>query len=142
MYMSWNKPRATSPFGGPIQIQSNALRALREMCPTVISAVSECGVQTGDRLSGIKDGIRYREGWLVKFDAATPARRCGLPLTLAINRVVLQDIFVKYGVPAERIHTGSRVVGYKNFSHGVRVDLEGGRCVYGDILVGADGIWS
>ena len=131
------------PFGGPIQIQSNALWALREINPVLYQAVAECGVQTGDRLSGIKDGIRYKDGWLVKFDAATPALRNNLPLTIAINRVVLQDIFLKYGCPAERVHTDSRVVDYiQNDHHGVQVILENGRTAYGDILVGADGIWS
>jgi len=127
---------------GPIQIQSNALWALQQINPVLYWAVAECGVQTGDRLSGIKDGIRYEEGWLVKFDAATPALRKGLPLTLAINRVVLQEIFLKYGVPEERVHTSNRVLGYENCNHGVRVQLENGQSVYGDILVGADGIWS
>ena len=131
------------PFGGPIQIQSNALWALREINPTLYEAVEEVGVRTGDRLSGIKDGLRYEEGWLVKFDAATPAIRKGLPLTLAINRVVLQDIFLKYGVPKERVHTSSKVISYKNLDQGgVEVHLGNGEKVYGDVLVGADGIWS
>jgi zeaxanthin epoxidase len=131
------------PFGGPIQIQSNALWALREINPILYSAVEEVGVRTGDRLSGIKDGRRYEEGWLVKFDAATPARKGGLPLTLAINRVVLQDIFLKYGVPRERVHTSSKVVSYTNIEGGgVEVILEDGKKVYGDMLIGADGIWS
>ena len=135
--------RQYQPFGGPIQIQSNALWALQQINHVLYEAVAAVGVQTGDRLSGIKDGIRYKEGWLVKFDAATPARSKGLPLTLAINRVVLQNIFLKYGVPAERVHTGSRVVSYQNLSpHGVKVSLENGQDVYGDVLVGADGIWS
>ena len=134
--------RQYKPFGGPIQIQSNALWALEQINPVLYEAVAECGVQTGDRLSGIKDGKRYHEGWLVKFDAATPARRKGLPLTLAINRVVLQDIFLKYGVPRERVHTNHRVVGYENLNHGVKVLLENGQIMYGDVLVGADGIWS
>jgi len=138
----FEQAREYKPFGGPIQIQSNALWALRKINPALFEAVSEVGVRTGDRLSGIKDGLRYDEGWLVKFDAATPAMRKGLPLTLAINRVVLQEIFLKYGVPEERIHTASRVVSYKNLDHGVQVCLEDGSSFYGDVLVGADGIWS
>jgi len=139
----FEQARQYKPFGGPIQIQSNALWALRQINPTLYSAVEEVGVRTGDRLSGIKDGKRYEEGWLVKFDAATPARKSGLPLTLAINRVVLQDIFLKYGVPEERVHTSSRVVSYKNLdAGGVEVTLENGDKVYGDALIGADGIWS
>jgi zeaxanthin epoxidase len=139
----YEQARQYKPFGGPIQIQSNALWALREMNPVLYSAVEKCGVQTGDRLSGIKDGIRYEEGWLVKFDAASPAIRCGLPLTLAINRVALQEIFLKYGVPEERVHTSNRVLSYENLDEGgVAVALEDGTTVYGDILIGADGIWS
>ena len=132
------------PFGGPIQIQSNALWALKQINPILYDAVEQVGVRTGDRLSGIKDGIRYEEGWLVKFDAATPAKKCGLPLTLAINRVVLQDIFLKYGVPQERVHTASKVISYNNLENGngVEVILEDETKIYGDILVGADGIWS
>lgn len=134
------------PFGGPIQIQSNALWALNAINPVLYSAIAEVGVRTGDRLSGIKDGKRYEEGWLVKFDAATPAIKCGLPLTLAINRVVLQEIFLKFGVAEERVHTSSRVVAYKNLKDeegsGVEVTLEDGQRVYGDVLIGADGIWS
>lgn len=131
------------PFGGPIQLQSNALWALREISPPLFEAARDCGVQTGDRLSGIKDGKRYEEGWLVKFDAATPALAKGLPLTLAINRVALQEIFLKYGVPRERIHINHRVVSYENLlQHGVSVSFENGETFYGDILVGADGIWS
>ena len=139
----FEQARQYKPFGGPIQIQSNALWALREINPDIYSAVEECGVRTGDRLSGIKDGVRYEEGWLVKFDAASPAIRCGLPLTLAINRVALQEIFLKYGVPEERVHTANRVLSYQNMEGGgVEVTLEDGSVVYGDVLIGADGIWS
>lgn len=140
----FEQARTYKPFGGPIQIQSNALKALRDIHAPLYEAVEKCGVHTGDRLSGIKDGIRYKEGWLVKFDAATPALKRDLPLTLAINRVVLQEIFLKYGIPRERVHTSSRVMSYENMSNGQRVavTLENGTTVYGDILVGADGIWS
>lgn len=139
----FEKARRYRPFGGPIQIQSNALWALKQINPVLYESVEECGVRTGDRLSGIKDGLRYQEGWLVKFDAATPARKCGLPLTLAINRVVLQDIFLKYGIPSERVKTSCAVTGYTNVEGGgVQIALEDGSSVYGDILVGADGIWS
>ncbi|CAB9498837.1 Zeaxanthin epoxidase, chloroplastic [Seminavis robusta] len=144
---------AYQPFGGPIQLQSNALWALQQMAPELYEAVRDCGVQTGDRLSGIKDGKQWQEGWLVKFDAATPARKKGLPLTLAINRVVLQEIFLKYGVPPERVHTNARVMSYDTYDdndvnddnddeYGVTVHLEDGRTIHGGVLVGADGIWS
>jgi zeaxanthin epoxidase len=158
------KTNAYRPFGGPIQIQSNALWALGKIHPPILQCIQQCGVQTGDRLSGIQDGKtrkrrqrRYsntnnhhdkgekeqqEQEWLVRFDAATPARNKGLPLTLAINRVTLQDIFLKYGIPSERVHAGCPVVSYQNIDGGVLVQLADGRTVHGDILIGADGIWS
>lgn len=139
----FEQARQYKPFGGPIQIQSNALWALREINPVLYETIEAVGVRTGDRLSGIKDGLRYEEGWLVKFDAASPALRCNLPLTLAINRVALQETFLKYGVPEERVHTANKVMSYENLTNGgVSVSLEDGSTVYSDILIGADGIWS
>ena len=144
--------RQYQPFGGPIQLQSNALWALEQIDPVLLQAIQACGVVTGDRLSGIKDGKRYQEGWLVKFDAATPALRKGLPLTLAINRVALQEILLTYGFPRNRVVTNRRVVSYHNVQDtdgdndsqqsGVQVDFQDGSHVYADILIGADGIWS
>mgnify|MGYP006144663537 CR=1 FL=1 len=88
------------------------------------------GVRIGDRLSGIKDSLRYKEGWLVKFDAASPAIRCALPLTIAINRVALQELFLEYGVPEERVHTANMVLSYGNLDGGgVSFELEDGSIV-------------
>ncbi len=43
---------------------------------------------------------------------------------------------------AERLHTGSRVVGYAQNATSVTVTLAGGRTVEGDALVGSDGVHS
>jgi len=57
--------------------------------------------------------------------------------------VALQELFLKYGVPEERVHTNNRVLSYENMDGGgVLVELEDGSHVYGDVLIGADGIWS
>lgn len=62
----------------------------------------------------LKDGLRYEAGWLMRFGAATPARRRNLPLTLAIHRVVLQVNFIFFSNTAcrwNRLHYGGVLLG-------------------------------
>jgi hypothetical protein len=49
-----------APYGGPIQIQSNALRALQRINPTLFEEIVAAGTVTADRVSGLKIG--YRKG--------------------------------------------------------------------------------
>jgi len=78
-----------APYGGPIQIQSNALRALERINPTVFEELVKAGTVTADRVSGLKIGYRkgvflglgqqYEKGdWLVRFDTLQPALQAGL----------------------------------------------------------------
>ena len=73
-----------APYGGPIQIQSNALRALQRISPTIYEELVAAGTVTADRVSGLKIGYRkgnklaglYDRGdWLVRFDTLGPALR-------------------------------------------------------------------
>merc|ERR1712230_230990 len=100
---------------------------------------------TGNLTNGIKDGIR--DEWYAKFDLASPARDRGMPYTGVIERPDLQEILlgnldenvVQNGVGVHSYTTGavgSRITGP------VDVKLEDDNIVAGDVLVGADGIWS
>lgn len=81
-----------APYGGPIQIQSNALRALERINKKVYDEILKAGTVTADRVSGLKIGYRkgvflglgqqYEKGdWLVRFDTLQPALQAGLPAT-------------------------------------------------------------
>jgi zeaxanthin epoxidase len=61
------------PFGGPIQIASNGLEALRQIDETLLDDVRELGNTIGDRKNGLKDGLSNE--WFATFDLATPALR-------------------------------------------------------------------
>ena len=50
-----------APYGGPIQIQSNALRALQQINPTIFEELVAAGTCTADRVSDLKIGY-YRKG--------------------------------------------------------------------------------
>lgn len=141
--------RGEGKYRGPIQIQSNALAALEAIDQGMAEAIMKEGCVTGDRINGLCDGVTG--DWYVKFDTFHPAVDLGLPVTRVISRVVLQQKLAQKaeelegsGVLANDCH----VVDYeesvcqKTGRKIVTAILEDGRRFEGDILIGADGIWS
>lgn len=144
-----------APYGGPIQIQSNALRALEKINPKVYEEIVAAGTVTADRVSGLKIGYKkgvflglgqqYNKGdWLVRFDTLQPALQAGLPPTVVVDRPVIQQILLQHGVPPGTVRIKSRIASYKELGpgEGLEITLEDGTIAYADVLVGADGIWS
>ena len=142
-----------APYGGPIQIQSNALRALQRINPTIYEELVKAGTVTADRVSGLKIGYRrgnklaglYDKGdWLLRFDTLGPALEAGLPATVVVDRPVIQQIMVKHGFPEGTVRIDSRIETYEDVGDGggVKATLADGTIAYGDVLVGADGVWS
>jgi zeaxanthin epoxidase len=145
-----------APYGGPIQIQSNALRALQRISPKVYEEIVAAGTITADRVSGLKIGYRkgvwlglgqtYQKGdWLVRFDTLQPALQAGLPPTVVVDRPVIQQILLNHGIPDGTVRIQSRIASYKELGpdgQGLEIFLEDGTVAYADVLVGADGIWS
>uniref|UniRef100_A0A6U5H2C5 FAD-binding domain-containing protein n=1 Tax=Corethron hystrix TaxID=216773 RepID=A0A6U5H2C5_9STRA len=142
-----------APYGGPIQIQSNALRAIQRINPEVFEELVAAGTFTADRVSGLKIGYRkgnklaglYDAGdWLVRFDTIGPALEAGLPATVVVDRPVIQQILVKHGFPDGTVRISSRIENFENLGRGkgVCATLEDGTKAYADVLVGADGVWS
>lgn len=144
-----------APYGGPIQIQSNALRALERINPTIYQEIVKAGTVTADRISGLKIGYKkgvflglgkqYEKGdWLVRFDTLQPALQAGLPPTVVVDRPVIQQILLNHGVPDGTVRIKSRIKTYEELGpgKGIKITLEDGTVAYADVLVGADGIWS
>jgi zeaxanthin epoxidase len=129
-------------FGGPIQLASNAMEILKQMDDDVYSQIEEKFTITGDKMNGIKDGIRTE--WYAKFDLASPAEARNMPYTGVIERPDLQEIYLN-SLPKGTIRNGDGIVSYEkveNGQKGVQVTLASGETVKGDVLIGADGIWS
>jgi len=128
-------------FGGPIQLASNALKILDEMDSKVYNEIMEKFTFTGDKENGIKDGIRTE--WYAKFDLASPAEERGMAYTGVIERPDLQEIYLK-NIGDGVVRNGNGVVTYSTDSATGRVtaELDSGETVTGDVLIGADGIWS
>ena len=62
----YEKVQQYKPFGGPIQLQCNALSALECIAPEVAEKVEMDGVVTGDRINGLLDGEAGE--WFYRFD--------------------------------------------------------------------------
>ncbi|KAA8547193.1 hypothetical protein F0562_003598 [Nyssa sinensis] len=131
--------RGEGQYRGPIQIQSNALAALEAIDLEVAEEVMKAGCITGDRINGLVDGISGT--WYIKFDTFTPAVERGLPVTRVISRMTLQQILA-CAVGEDVIMNGSNVVNFEDNGDKVTAILENGKRYEGDLLVGADGIWS
>jgi len=128
-------------FGGPIQLASNALKVVEEMDAECYKKVMEKFTFTGDKTNGIKDGIR--DEWYSKFDLASPAESRDLPYTGVIERPDLQEIYLK-SLPAGVVHNGDGLARYETNpqGHGVKAITDSGKVFDGDVIIGADGIWS
>jgi len=142
-----------APYGGPIQIQSNALRALQRISPKVYEELVAAGTCTADRVSGLKIGYKkgnklaglYDRGdWLVRFDTIGPALEAGLPATVVVDRPVIQQILCKHGFPEGTVRIKSRIESFEDLGkgQGICATLSDGTTAYADVLVGADGVWS
>ncbi|XP_068641014.1 zeaxanthin epoxidase, chloroplastic-like [Aristolochia californica] len=131
--------RGEGQYRGPIQIQSNALAALEAIDIDVAEEIMAAGCITGDRINGLVDGISG--DWYVKFDTFTPAAERGLPVTRVISRMTLQQILAQ-AVGDDLIMNDSQVVDFEDDGKKVTVKLENGQSYEGDLLIGADGIWS
>ncbi|KDP20392.1 hypothetical protein JCGZ_05275 [Jatropha curcas] len=131
--------RGEGKHRGPIQLLSSALAVLQAIDKQVAEQIMEAGCVTGDRINGLADGVSGE--WFTQFDLSTPALQRALPVTRVICRMALQDILLN-AVGLDIVSNKSKVVDFIEDSSKVTVILEDGRRYNGDVLVGADGIWS
>ncbi|KAF7850275.1 hypothetical protein BT93_L5666 [Corymbia citriodora subsp. variegata] len=131
--------RGEGQYRGPILIQSNALAVLEAIDMEVAEEVMRIGCIVGDRINGFVDGVSGT--WYIKLDMFTPAVKRGLPVTRVISRISLQQILAQ-AVGEEVILNNSNVVDFEDDGTKVAVILGNGQRFEGDLLVGADGIWS
>lgn len=160
----FEKTQEYRPFGGPIQVQSNALAAVEAIDKNMCDEIMEAGTTTGNRVNGLKDGKTGK--WYCQFDTGAPAQKQGLPLTRVVDRPDLQEILLRYlkadpsfvsvtpenspnfqeefanNGKTQQLLYGTEVMCYKQDSEGVEVTLADGSIHKGDVLIGADGIWS
>jgi zeaxanthin epoxidase len=139
----YEKTSQYRPFGGPIQIASNALESIKRIDQDVYNAILERATSIGTRINGLKDGVSNE--WFATFDLYAPARRRGQDSSVVIDRPILQEILLE-GIGGEQtVSKGCEVTGYEKqrySSPGSSVTgfLSNGSKVECDLLIGSDGI--
>eukprot|EP00308_Calcidiscus_leptoporus_P004395 CAMPEP_0119380444 /NCGR_PEP_ID=MMETSP1334-20130426/57008_1 /TAXON_ID=127549 /ORGANISM="Calcidiscus leptoporus, Strain RCC1130" /LENGTH=493 /DNA_ID=CAMNT_0007400277 /DNA_START=216 /DNA_END=1697 /DNA_ORIENTATION=+ len=134
----FEKTTAYKPFGGPIQIASNALESLKRIDAEVYQKIVAQSTVIGDRINGLKDGVSNE--WFATFDLLSPAKRRDQEVSIVIDRPVLQDILLaRVGACVSK---GAEVIDCENHGNRVTSILSDGTRVESDLLIGADGIWS
>jgi len=115
--------------GAGLSLWSNATNALRELgvADKVRAAGSVVERLWSQTLTGRPIGI---------FDLSEISRSAGTPC-VCVRRAVLQQILLAE-LPSLAVRTGVRCLGFE----GSTAVLEGGRRIEGDVVVGADGIFS
>jgi len=135
----FEKTREYRPFGGPIQIASNGLDAVRCIDRGVYEDILEAATCIGDRVNGLKDGVSNE--WFATFDLQSPAEARGQKPSVVIDRPVLQDILLKR--VGEYVTKGCEVVGCERQGDDkVSALLADGTRHEADLLIGSDGLRS
>ncbi|CAK9045343.1 Zeaxanthin epoxidase [Durusdinium trenchii] len=129
-------------FGGPIQLASNALSTIRDIDEGLFEELMKRFTFTGYRRNGLVDALRSE--WYCTFDAMKDAADLfDLPYTGVVDRPDLQEIMLK-AIPAGCLSNSQKVSRYEVLpnNEGVKVFTQDGKEYQGDVLIGADGIWS
>ncbi|EOD27733.1 hypothetical protein EMIHUDRAFT_463185, partial [Emiliania huxleyi CCMP1516] len=126
------------PFGGPIQIASNAAESIRRIDEATYEKILARATVIGDRTNGLKDGKSNE--WFATFDLDSPARRRGQVSSVVIDRPVLQEILLQK--VRNTVTKGAEVVGCREVGDRVLVELSSGETHEADLLIGSDGIKS
>lgn len=117
--------------GGAVTIWSNGESVLRQLGVGMNGA--------GQQLSAVR--VMTSSGRpMTTLDVTAIVNRMGAPVRMVPRRVLLERLLEDF--PAERIRCGAQVVGVADGGSGARVDLADGRCMAGDLVIGADGLHS
>ena len=128
--------------GRSIQLASNSLQVIKEMDSDIYNEIMNSNFTCiGDKENGIIDGIR--DEWYTKFDVSTPALQRNMSLSGVISRNTLQQVYLD-AIPEDVVQYRDSVVSYDEIKsgYGLNVFTESGLSIFGDVLIGADGIWS
>ena len=145
------KTKTFRAYGGPIQLASNGMSVVKATSKELYADVQKNSRPFWGTTSGIKDG--YTGEWMFRFDAITeiPTEQ-NLPFAVCIDRSDLQSCLLDEIGRINKKNTEGRISVLMNStinsykqdisSNLVTARLSDDTHLSGDILIGADGIWS
>jgi FAD-dependent urate hydroxylase len=117
--------------GGAVTIWSNGSTVLRQLGVDMDGA--------GQPISALRV-TTPRGRSIATMDLTAIVDRLGAPVRMVPRRVLLERLLD--GFPTDRVRCNTRAIGIVNTHNGVRLELEDGGSVEGDLLIGADGLHS
>jgi FAD-dependent urate hydroxylase len=124
------RPNVTAG-GGAVTIWSNGATVLDQLGVDMAGA--------GQPLSTVRATTSSGRP-LATVDLDAMVKRLGAPIRMVPRRVLLERLLA--GFPEHRIRRRNRVVAVAPTPDGVRLDMQDGGAVTGDVLIGADGLHS
>ena len=124
------RPNVTAG-GGAVTIWSNGATVLDQLGVDMQGA--------GQPLSSVR-ATTSSGRTLASIDLDRMVNRLGAPIRMVPRRILLERLLT--GFPTDRIYCRARAVDVVSSGDGVRVEMEDGRTVTGDVLIGADGLHS
>ena len=134
------------PLGGPIQLASNGIGTVKIVSENLFKNINNVARPFWGTESGIRDGLT--SDWMFKFEAINELPSdLRLPFSVCIDRSDLQLELLKeldeISGKENVLRMSSTLKSYEiNSSGEVVVHLDDETHLVGDILIGADGIWS
>ncbi|KAI1016880.1 hypothetical protein LB504_007119, partial [Fusarium proliferatum] len=123
--------------GASIGLQSSGLRILDQLgCADDLMSLVDIPLNN--------TYIRYPDGLVIRHHSNVQdhlIERHGYP-TIFIDRQMLMQVLYDKLESKASVHAGQKVVSVLELDNGVQVTTDGGKVFQGDILVGADGIYS
>ena len=89
----------------------------------------------------LRETLDHRGGWLATRDYRPLYGAGRIAVGTLVHRAHLHDVLFR-GLPAETLRFGVRIRALVSTPDGVRIQVEDGSTIEGDVLVGADGIHS
>jgi salicylate hydroxylase len=125
---------AFTAIGAGLGLYANAMKALTYLGADAYWRETAARIDVSEQ-RGLGD-----DQLITASSLAPRAAKYGAPYYCGHRADLLTSLLT--ALPAEYVRTGSRVVGLEETADDVRVELEGGEEVRGDLLVGADGLRS
>lgn len=132
----YEKARALRPIGSSISLLPNGLSSLNAIAPGIIESLKRSSTET--RKFFVKN-IATGQTQSIPIDRLFLEKNNEYPFCLTIWWWKLQQILASR-VPSEIIHLNHHFVGFEQNDQGVEVFFDGGKRVYANLLIGADGL--
>ncbi|MBW4559444.1 MAG: FAD-dependent monooxygenase [Trichormus sp. ATA11-4-KO1] len=128
----YEKAKEFRPAGTGLGLAPNGLNCLEAIAPGIVAALKSSGCQVNQTV------LKNIHGETIRANTSQFLEKYGQPL-LTVWWWRLQQTLASR-LPSDIIHLNHHCIGFKQNDNGVEIYFDGGKTVYADLLIGADGV--